>query len=212
MAKFKKIEEIDFDFDFSKIPQKVPNYFFELFFILSFVFLFLVAPRFQSNNEYPIQYEPFGSLVMVTEESNETQIQDEQFFNTQKDFSPINKNYVITSENIKMFQNIFEYNSKSSLSSNQDIRFFQELIRNNDLLNSSFDKNQKIIVSSSILAIEPADKNFIIKYGGYPDFDYVDLIVQKNYTQNNNFYFEQQMVNVVLYKDKIVSLNIHKII
>lgn len=194
MAKFKKIDETDFDF--SKIPKKVPTYFWErffaTFFIVGFSSLLFLAPNVKPSHEPPIQYEPF--------------------YTAPEDLVPQYPDYIVTPEDKKMFADIFNYDSQSGFSKTQNIKSFQEMVRNNDLLNGSFEKKGKFDVTSNIIAIEPSDKNAIVKDNGRADLDYVDLVVQKTYTQNKDSYYEQQMVNLVLDKHKIVSMNTHRMI
>ncbi len=194
MAKLKKIEETDFDF--SKIPQPNPTYFLERFvasaFIAGFISLLILAPTVKQQNLPPIQYEPFY-------EYNDA-------------VSPKFQDYILTPKDKVMFTDIFEYDNKSPLSSDKNIAFLQKQVKNSDLLGGNFENKDSFEVKSNILAIEPSDKNAMVKATGNPDLDYVDLIVQKTYTQKKNSYFEQQMVSVTLDKHQIISMKTEKMI
>lgn len=199
MAKAKHINETDFDF--SKVPKKEPSYFWErflvTFFITGFTTLFLLTPsipHIKGNVDLPppIQYEPFYDY----QDSLPAQYPD----------------YIVTPEDKKMFETIFSYDKSSTLSKDDYTKFLQEQIKNADLSYGSFNNKQKFDVTSTILAIEPSDKAKMIGEKGNPDLDYVDLVIQKEFTQNKQSYYEQQMVSVTLDKHKIVSMTTNRMI
>lgn len=199
MAKYKKIEETDFDF--SKIPQKTPTYFFERFvasaFIAGFISLLILSPTVKHTDTFPpIQYEPFYDYLDT----------------------PSFQDYIVTDADKTMFASVFDYDSAmpNSFSGDKSLSFIQGQVRNADLINGrnsgNFEKNDKFNVKSSILAIEPSDKNSMVKATGNPDLDYVDLVVQKTYSNKKDSYLEQQMVSVTLDKHQIISMKTEKMI
>lgn len=207
MAKFKQIDNTDFDF--SKPSLKKESYFFERFvattFIAGFISLLLLAPTMQQNDLNPIQYEPFYNNPDINHQ----------------ELSPKYIDYMVTPEDKTMFASMFEYNveynNQLSFGKDKNMSSFQAQLRqsdllNTDILNTRFDNKQKISVKSSILAIEPGDKNSIVQATGNSDLDYVDLVVQKTYSQNKNSYSEQHMVSVSLDKHQIVSMTSNRMI
>lgn len=202
MAKLKQIETSDFDF--LKRPIKIKTYFFEKFFatafISGFIALLVLSPTIKQSDLNPIQ---------------EKQVYNNQDINNQN-ISPKYLDYNVTQSDKNMFESIFEYNE--SFSFNKDMDFFQYTVKNKDLIyktdliNAKFDNKQKISVKSTILSIEPSDKNFMVKSTGNPNLDYVDLVLQKTYSQNKISYSEQQMVSLSLDNHKIVSITTTKMI
>lgn len=194
MAKLKQVYETDFDF--SKIPQKAPSYFWErltvTFFVVAFSSLLFLAPSMKPGDTSVIQYEPYYAYP--------------------EDVSSVSQDYTVTSEDKALFEEIFNYNSKSSFSKNSEIKTFQKMVRDDDLLNNPFTNKKDFNVTSKIISIEPSDKTAIVGENGRADLDYVDLVVQKTYTQNAKSHQEQNMVSLVLDKHKIISINSQRMV
>lgn len=192
MAKFKQIEETDFNF--SKRPVQTPTYFLEKFVTLAFITVFTTLIFFGPTVKPP-----------------PLKFNDEPAYNTQE-ASPTYPDYIVTGSDKMMLESIFNYDKSSTLLKDKDVKNLQDNLKQIDLLNGNFDNNKKFTVSSSILAIEPSDKNVLVQETGDPDLDYVDVIVQKTYTQDKESYFEQQMVSLALDNHQIVSMKTNRII
>lgn len=123
--------------------------------------------------------------------------------------------YVVTAEDKKLFEDIFNYSTSTPVSTNSDVKFFNESVRKDDIKNADFvnkNTNEKVIITSKILSIDSPDKNQIMKESGFENLDYVDIVVEKTYKKGQEIYFEQQMVNVKMEKHKIITINTHRMI
>lgn len=190
-----KIEKIDSnDFDFSQHKPPTSSYIFERLVAISFVILF-VAIFFNTDH----------TESNLKNNANTLKLEDKKQY----------IDYVVTAKDIKMFEDIFNYNTLSKVSGNSDVKFFNDSVRKDDINNANFvdkDNNKDFTVSSKILSIDTADKNQIMKESGFSNLDYVDIVVEKTYQKGQEVYFEQQMVNVKMEDHKIITINAQKMI
>ena len=195
MTKLKKVELTDFDF--SKKINKSPNLLVERLIVTSFVMVFssllFFAPSHINNLHLDkIKYEPIPQVIE----------QNIQY-----------PDYVVTPQDIKLFNSIFTYDSHDKPYYDKTIRSFQDIIRQDDILNHPFDSNVKNFhVSSKILAIEPSNKTEMVAATGNPNLDFVDVVVQKTYKNGKDVYYEQDMVSLTLDNHKIVEMKTNRMI
>lgn len=189
MTKFNPIGEIDFSF--SKIPQKNKSYWnwTSISVATTFVTVFMSLLIYSNHH-----IKPSASNQSYPADTLEKKYQD----------NPIQ----LADKN--MLESIFVYDNTPSFDKDKTIQSFQENIRKNDLLHAPFDNNKAFNVTSSILSIDSSDKTSLINFNS--QHDYLDLVVEKIYSQNNKSYFEQQLVTVELDNHKILSMKSHGLI
>lgn len=198
MTKIQKINESDFDFNKTTTPSS--NYLVERLVAVGFIISFLSVFINSHNTNY----------VGLNHTSPQSVNQNDITKETTK-----YPDYVITSDDQKLFEAIFNYTTSSPMSKNSDIQYFNDSIRKDDLSHADFvnkDTKDPIIITSKILSVDSADKNQIMKEEGFPNLDYVDMVVQKTYQKGKEVYFEQQMVNIKMENHKIIILNTHRMI
>lgn len=195
MAKTTRTQLTDFDFT-KTILKTTPSYFVERIVAICLVAIFVLA-FFNTNNTYSIKLDTLPDKQVTSELTKKY------------------ADYVVTADDKKMFESIFNYTTSSPISKNTDIKFFNDNMRKDDIKNADFvnkNNNDQVIISSKILSIDSPDKNDIVKQTGFENLDYVDIVVEKTYQKGQEIYFEQQMVNVKMENHKIITINTHRMI
>ena len=115
--------------------------------------------------------------------------------------------YQITENDKTMLSQIFNYDTQHNVKiPNKNFLAFQKEIKKADLLNNPFDNNKQINIKSEIVSIEPVDKAESVKNYGETSLDYIDVVVQKTYSQKNKVIPEMQLITIALDKHEIHSM------
>ena len=187
MTELKKSNELNFDFSRVHTPEIKNNIKFEekfaLFFIVIFSCFFIIP--FLTTSTKQVQE---NSLIF---ESNDIVYSD----------------YQITENDKTMLSQIFNYDTQHNVKiPNKNFLAFQKEIKKADLLNNPFDNNKQINIKSEIVSIEPVDKAESVKNYGETSLDYIDVVVQKTYSQKNKVIPEMQLITIALDKHEIHSM------
>lgn len=209
MRKYQEIEESDFDFSMLKIKKH--NSLFKNFLsdtkpiiVLSFFWISYLC-LYQTTVFYKNDNKQQEHQLLMKEDSFPSYPMKASY--------TIIKNDKLAKEDLKMIQDIFNYDKKSKLSHDKVIKTMQEMIRYNDIQNDILEDNKKREITSQIVSMyDLLQSNNDKKVSKEAEsLINLNLIVKKSYKENNKFYERYESVKLSIKSHMIYLLEVDKV-